>query len=470
MYTTITKLISPSRVNIIVSKLPLLEKNAFLSVYLSKGFIYASLAYSHYDIGRKYVLSDITSIDLDKDPIGTREFWMEYFHSLEERFDWDILANSSSHYGLSRFKKFDDEGEGVAGIQFNISELITDRGAMVGALRECIPEIDIKIIDKNSFVDNIWEVASKTGYKDLIYIDMNLKRFDIYRLTASHREKSKMESKDFKRYELSSCKINWDNSEALIDSVKDVRLKAFSGFDLESNDGYNLWANYVLRPVLKPGGKMLADTIRAFCSVQLLSIYNRSTTTFKDFGTKGVSSLVIVAGDLVDAFREEYLIVSILDGLQLRGMFDIVIDKGLTTRTLGPKYSEGVNAADFIVSQDQVLKNGIRTFVPEIPGRGIERKVVFDGSLINEKDGIRPVYGLTPTIMRCSLNKIAKKNTFEGRFVKGAYVEGLDEKIEFISEKNDLIDSVFIDCRFKPVIYGPDYRSNIHKLSSWFDE
>ena len=55
------------------------------------------------------------------------------------------------------------------------------------------------------------------------------------------------------------------------------------------------------------------------------------------------------------------------------------------------------------------------------------------------------------------------------KFVKGAYIKNAGEMIEFILDPEKIaIEKLFVDCRPKPVIYGPDAKTNKNKISQWF--
>lgn len=437
---------------------------------MTKEGLFSTLAYSHYDIGRKYVLTDHSYIDISKDDLGDVNFWVEYFTGLETKFGWDFVTGSANKLGISRIVEFEDEGVGIAGIRFAISDQIQKRGQIVGALRDYLPTIGIDIIDQVKKVNSLWALNQKLGYEDTIHIDLNLSRFEIFRITKfGIFEKKTPESKKVE-FTMQHSKINWNSDHALMEALKDARFRAFSGVDLEASNGYNTWANYVLRPVYRNKDKNIEDILRAFVSVQLLSIFNSNASQFKNFGVKGKPVSVIVSGELTNSMDFKSLIVAILDGLQLRGTFDLILDKQMLIANLGAGYAQGVNNKEFIVSNEQVIRKVTRVFAPEIPGKGNERKVIFDGTMTNEISGSEGVYALTPSILYKDFPRNNKRTVFDGKFVKGAYVEGMVGDVSILNEAESIVDSVLIDARFKPVIYGPDYNSNKDKLKVWFNE
>ena len=66
-----------------MKNLSLLEKNAYLSIIIKDNGIWAHLAYTDFNAGREYILSDFTDLTplryrLDDD-VFNRKFWQEYF-------------------------------------------------------------------------------------------------------------------------------------------------------------------------------------------------------------------------------------------------------------------------------------------------------------------------------------------------------------------------------------------------------
>ena len=74
--------------------LPTFKENAYLTLLIKENFIYANLAYSNLIAQRTFLLSDSTDLSPLKfrldDITFTKEFWFEYFDSLEKVFDWTL--------------------------------------------------------------------------------------------------------------------------------------------------------------------------------------------------------------------------------------------------------------------------------------------------------------------------------------------------------------------------------------------
>ena len=85
-----------------MESLPILQKNAYLTVLIKDNGLYANLAYTDYADDRVYILHDYTDLyplkrKLD-DHIFSVGFWGEYFDSLENEWDWDIVERSNNDF------------------------------------------------------------------------------------------------------------------------------------------------------------------------------------------------------------------------------------------------------------------------------------------------------------------------------------------------------------------------------------
>ncbi|MCA9374875.1 hypothetical protein KC622_00935 [Candidatus Dojkabacteria bacterium] len=445
-------------------KLPLLEKNAILSIEVSRNSISSVLAYSHYEINRNYLLTDKSVIDSEADPVGESEFWSNYFNALSKKFNWDFLNQSPKDYFLGKIMAFEDEGQGLGAIQIQISPSIKKEKEIFVALHNFLPGADLSasgITEDNTQLANL---AEKLGYDELIMLDMNLMRFDLSWVYNSKKDKSWQEF---------HSKIDWDKKLPLIDAIRDSRLKAFSTMDLENPQIYNKWANFILKPVMKTNDAVIQDLLRSYVTVQLLTIHNNAQNRLNNFAIKRKKSGLILKGDVLGLLQYKQLVLSVLDGLQIRGAFDLLVDYNNVFTLLGRQYSEGINATKFIVTKSVVFDSKDRVYVFEVPGRHEEKKAVFLGSASSVNSKSRDISAVSGEFVIKDLSGFASGESyvFEGSFAKGAYVEGFDKKIEFTSgNEQDSISKVILDTRHKPVTYGPDYRSNLRKFSRWFVE
>jgi len=77
------------------------------------------------------------------------------------------------------------------------------------------------------------------------------------------------------------------------------------------------------------------------------------------------------------------------------------------------------------------------------------------------------VFGMSSEFTEINI-KSPETMYLEGRFIKNAYVEGYRKLFEFYCVNNDIYwEKIILDCRVKPVVYGPDAKANEIKFNMW---
>jgi len=459
-----------------VKKLSLLDKNAYLSIYVSENLIIANLAYSHYDIQRSYVLSDTTQHEYFNGELESIYFWEKYFDGLQKTWKWNLFIDRTENGSFRQMLDFTDESSGIAKIKIQIWNHFKKLPKIVEAIRSLSPQITIETIDQKRVEHKVASVTDKLGYDEVLHLDLNPTVFRYSKISKTSL-KSNLKNIRVPTWDVIVSKVNWDNRFALIDSVRNSRFRAF--MSIEDRGAYkNHWANYILKPSLGVVGGSLLDVLRSYITVQLFSSFNDHTDMFKGFGIeKNVKSLIVVSGLIQRNIPNKQILLAILDGLQMRGRFDIIWDEEEKIITLGDQYAQGINATDYIVTSSQLGFIPHRVYCPEIPGKGNESKVVFDAQNINTQTGetsessdatLQPIYALSNQFMEYILPEKGK-SFISGYFIKGAYVEGCDEEITLASDSEDDIHygKMFVDARFKPTVYGPTTKVNKKNLNKW---
>jgi len=459
-----------------VKKLSLLDKNAYLSIYVSENLITANLAYSHYDIQRSYVLSDTTQHEYFNGELTSTYFWEKYFDGLQETWKWKILVDRSENGSFRQILDFIDEGSGIAKVKIQVWNHLKNFSKIVEAIRSLSPQIMVEAVDQKRIGHKIAAATDKLGYDEVLHLDLNPTSFRYNKIIKTSL-KSNLKNIRIPTWDITAAKINWDNRFSLIDSVRNSRFRAF--MSIEDRGAYkNHWANYILKPSLGVLGGSLLDVLRSYITVQLFSSFNDHTDMFKGFGTdKNVKSLIVVSGLIQRNLSHKQMLLTILDGLQMRGRFDVIWDVDEKFITLGDQYAQGINATDYIVTSSQLKFIPHRVYCPEIPGKGTDNKVVFDAQNINTQTGetsessdstLQPIYALSNQLMEYEVPN-SGKSFITGSFIKGAYVEGCDEEITLSSDASEDIhyEKIFVDARFKPIIYGPTTKVNKKNLNKW---
>lgn len=462
-------------------KLSILDKNAYLSIVVSENTITANLAYSHYEIERSYVLSDHTQYDYYDGELQSTYFWESYFESLQKMWGWKFIKDRQETASFRPVLDFEDEGNGISKLRVSIWNHFKDAPKIIEAIRSISTQIVVESLDQNRVSDRVTKVAEKLGYQDVLYLDLNPVAF---RLTRATKTNAKANLKNIKvpTWEFNHGKIGWKSRRSLIDAIRSAKFNAFLSLEDPQHNYRNIWANFIMQPNISPAGGGLQDLLRAFTTVQLYSIYNDNSKEIKGFGTKSrdqndkkLRSLLVIDGLNQLLLNDKDLVIAIFDGLQLRGSFDLFFDRHSRFVSLGDQYSQGVNADTYIVTSPQIGFEPYKIYIPEVPGHANENKVVFDGmnqQTLPGKEGLesitQPVFALSQQVLEYKIPNDGR-NYISGKFVKGSYVEGLGEEIDFTSGKDGSViyEKLFVDARFKPVVYGPTAKENKKQMNKW---
>lgn len=443
----------------------LLEKNAYLSILISHDKVVANLAYSHYAIGRHYIISDTTYFDDSYDNITDEIFWKEYFEVLERKFKWDFLQEKDRNTSMNLVKSFIDEGEGVSGITFTFHPKLDQRVKIQSILHTYIPVASIKIAIPQYLDSFLPLVGSKLGYSDIIYLHADVASFDLYRYEF---ENSSGKDRSVRPKAPIHSKIHWDKKQDLMRSVRDRRFMAFASTDITTST-VNSWANFITRPTDHTEDSQIRDLIRAFTTVQLSSIKSSKSECSKGFGERS-NSLLVVSGRVANILDERELLISLLDGLELYGGFDLYIDEDNRFITYGEKFASGINSTDFILPKYLLIEKMDRVFIVESSNFRKKRKSLLYGELSANGKKLDDFYVLSGDLAKIRM-QAGENALLSAKLTKGTQVYGEKESI-ILSNTDDSIhyDNVFFDGRLRPVVYGPDPASNRDKLKNWSNE
>jgi len=442
-----------------VEGLPILQKNAYISVLIKDNGLYTNLAYTDYSSDTVYILHDYTDLyplkrKLDDHIFGIK-FWEEYFNSLEKKWDWDIIERSDRKF--FKFLDFQGEFSGVTGIKVLIDDNQKFFRNIYDSLKEFSNEIALRVVD-DTYLKELFELLSKKlQYDDILLLDLDLPEFSVYR---------------YKKGEFTKGMISWKNETGLIDSIKNSKVQALMSTDVSIDEIMNKYANFVLRPQRQINDPVLADILRAFCTVQNLTIYNENKKKLFGVGWQEQNTAIFVTGRLMEAMPLKDILLSLIDGFELLGEFDLYIDRKGLVYSYGRSMSLGKESFDVILGKHEVLPRAIKGFLPELHPRKSRAKVVFQGSFSSIGFDREELFAINPEISIFEIPHTEEKVIFDGKFVNGAeMVNGNSSKLSFVSSwESILYDKVVVDARIKPVIYGPNVYTNRNKLKSWFDE
>jgi len=446
-----------------MSTLPMLEKNSYLSLVISDNNIWAHLAYTDHNANREYILSDFTDLNPLKqrldDDFFTKNFWYEYFDNLEKVFNWNIVDKNA--YGIFSFRKFQEEGDGISGIRILMDENQKYFNKIFSSLRAFSNDIALRVMDDVYMRGMLEGLTQKLGYDDLLFMDLELQDFKIYRAFKDQQTG---------KIEISKSKITWNNEYGVIDSIKDARFKAFLASDVTSKDMLNYWSNFVLNRVVFTEDPHILDMLRAYTTAQLHSIYQDNKEKLQAIGTQGNTG-IIVTGMVPLLLGKEKLLLSLTDGFEISGILDVYFDNEKRALSYAKSYISGPASSDVVLTRKEILSCATKVLIPEVKISRNRSKVIFNGytdSLEGEKQDI---FALSPEFTFIKLPLHRENLIIEGEFKNGAYIRNTQarDNLSFISIPDKLrYDSMVVDARYKPIVYGPDVYSNKLKLQQWF--
>ena len=450
-----------------MSKLPILQKNAYLSLVVKDNSIWAHLAYTDHNAEREYILSDFTDLNPLKqrldDEFFTKKFWYEYFDNLEKVFNWDIVDRDT--YRLQMYKTFKDEGVGLTGIRVLVDENQKYFNTIFSSLREFSKDIAIRIVD-DSYIYNLLEgLLGRMEYDDILYVDMDLLDFKIY------RGRKVMENRKEKTV-ITKSKISWGNEYGVIDSVRDARFKAFLASDFASKDILNFWSNFVINKIFFTEDPNILDILRSYTTIQNYSLYQDNIDKLSGFGTDSTNSAMIISGHIPVVLGKQKTLMTVVDGLEIMGELDCIWDLEKKILSYGKSYIFGTNSTDIILTRKEIFSSATKVLIPEVKSLKNQNKVIMSGyteSLSMEKNEF---YALSPEFTFIQLPKHEDKLVVEMEFKKDIVIpNGVKSKVGFVSipGKEDY-DSILVDGRPRPIVYGPDVYTNRSKLSMWLND
>jgi hypothetical protein len=449
-----------------MSKLPLLEKNAYLSIIIKDNGVWSHLAYTDYNVGREYILSDFTDLSplryrLD-DEIFTKNFWFEYFDNLESVFDWNLVDRSRE--AVFTFRRFKNEGDGLTGIRMQIDDNQKFLEKIFHSVRDFSNDVSLRVVDDQYISNLLSSLIDKSEYDDLMYIDMDIMDFSVFRMNKVYDKKERKEKKVF-----SQAKINWSNELDVIDSVKDSRLKAFLATDLGTESIYNYWSNFVLNKTFFSEDPNLMDILRAYCTIQSHSIFRDNSEKLEGFGISGKESAIIISGYIPRILGKSKSLLTLIDGLEMSGNFDCYWDLEAKLLSYGKSYIDGTDSTDIILTRKEVFSLLTRVIIPYSKPVKASNKVILSGTTQSLSEGKNEFYAFSSEYSYIELPPHEDKLVIEGEFKNGAYMIPNREKFfGFISTPdNKKYESILVDGRIRPIVYGPDSYSNKLKLQTW---
>ncbi len=454
-----------------MSKLPLLQKNAYLTIVIKDNAIWSHLAFVDYNNDIQYVLSDYTDIShLNKrldDHIFMDTFWDEYFSLIQKNFDWEIIDTLSE--GLNRVVPFNNENVGLNGIKVLVDDNQKYITNIFHSISSYSHDITVRVMDTPHIRKIIGKLSEKLNYQDLIYIDLDLDSFQIYRVQKNGKESKK--DKLPNQYKYNEAMQMWSNNIGLIDAIRNKQLKAFLATNIESSQLENNWANLIMHPVDTLIDPNLKDIVRSFTTVQLLSLLTENKKKLEKIGEVASNTLIVIGGKVPRLLGKKTTLLSIIDGLELYGTFDVIWDNDCKLLAYGMSTAMGSESSDIVIGRNETISGITKVIIPELKSQKTSGKVIFSGGYKSQDYDNHSLVVLGDTFELINIENRVNKVIFEGNFENNVYMPYLEnQKLEFISSPLGVrYDQLLIDSRLRPVIYGVDSYSNKLKVNRWLN-
>jgi hypothetical protein len=452
-----------------MDKLPLLKQNAYLKVIVKDNAIWSHLAYSDFSNDVQYILSDYTDISHLKrrldDYIFMENFWKEYFQLLEENFGWNMFDSLDKN--LNRLITFKDENVGLSGVKVYVDDNQMFVTNIFQSISQYSHDIAVRVINTSYIHKLIGKLSEKLNYQQIIYIDLDINSFQIHKVDRAKRSSRKDRLPNQYTYE--DVTQHWSNEIGLIDSIKNHKLGAFLTCNLNNQNIQNKWANLILHPVDVLLDPDLVDIVRSFTTVQLLSLLNDNKSKLKAIGNE--NTLLIIGGKIPRLLGKKMTLLTLIDGLELYGDFDVIWDNECKILAYGVSASEGPESTDIVIGRNEIISPITKVFVPELKTGKAKDKVIFSANINSQDYQPEKVIVLGDTFKFIDIENRVNKVIVEGKFEKNVYLPNIkDQKTEFISSPNGTqIDTILIDSRLRPIVYGADSYRNKLKMNKWLN-
>jgi hypothetical protein len=182
-------------------------------------------------------------------------------------------------------------------------------------------------------------------------------------------------------------------------------------------------------------------------------------------------SALIVSGYIPRVLGKSKSLLSLIDGLEFSGSFDCFWDLELKLLSYGKSYVNGTDSADVILTRKDVLSNATKVLIPYVEEKA-SNKVVMSGYLEALETERTEFFSMAQQFSYMTLPKYHKKTVFQCNFKNGSYLlPNRAQEISFMSVPgNNVYESILVDARSRPIIYGPDSYANKLKLQMWIND
>lgn len=243
-----------------------------------------------------------------------------------------------------------------------------------------------------------------------------------------------------------------------------IQLQNVIGIHLEKDSIRNILANVLQKQIITSTSSEVWDVLRSFITTSLIKMKD---PVFKSFGMKTSDAHLVITGNISSLLSPEALFMAVIDGLQLRGRYRVILDQDQGSIILG----ESLENKNFVLPISNLFGDRFLYISCESDIRSHDGDLAFNGYVESNR-------GVEDKSQREILGQIGYFQTFDlggtGRvlidpakatFFPNMSVEGKNVILDFAN--ND--DKVIVDCRKIPIVYGPDESSNLQRIKGWIN-
>ena len=233
---------------------------------------------------------------------------------------------------------------------------------------------------------------------------------------------------------------------------------------MEKDSIRNILANVLQKQVTVSTSSEVWDVLRSFITTRLIKIKD---PILKDFGVKTSDGHVVITGNISSVLSPETLFMSVIDGLQLRGRYRVILDQDQKSIVLG----ESMSSKEFLLPVTNIYEDRFIYISSESDIRTKQGDLAFKGKIEDNtsEQGIhrKEIIGQIGYFHTYDLDGIGRVSVDPSASVHFSNMEkeGRNRVVSFAS--NDV--KLSIDCRKIPIIYGPDETSNLQRVRTWIN-
>lgn len=414
---------------------------------LSEGVLTCILVQANYEAGcsSSYTFSlvlhrDFSVVHLDVVLGSILKTW-------SKEIDWDLVSCQDELCLLSL-----DDSESVGGATLIVDPYYLSEGP----IHSYVMGVDAIMLEDQLYIDMSAKLLDVSGASELVYV---VAGWNDIRVLIAHRGRSGLSHEG--KIIVRELKIDSDALDKIVESsmehVLSIRLRKDEMIDIVAN----------LRDRRPVGilSEQIQDVARAFLTAALIHMRDIG---LQSFGTGSRDGLLCATGPLLRILPLSHSSLAIIDGLQLRGTFDVGIDDGMVAVAGGVSYIQ----KRFAFPLSGVYPHRYMYVSPEKGATGRKGESVFRGKVVNQRDGEiagKLVLGQSGQIVSIALAAEEKLYIEPARSVFFPNLDQVvfDKKKSLVVEGKKGCDRVVVDCRSIPVVYGPDAHANLSRIPKW---